>query len=188
VDHRKYYEYLKQRNRMSLLYRRFFLYPMICRFLSGSVLDYGCGIGDFLKFRPHTVGVDINPYAVEWCRNSGLNAIRIKNLPLPFSSGDFKGAVIDNVIEHIIDPVPVLEEIRRVVIKGGILVVGVPGLKGYLHDSDHKRFYDEQILVDLLNRSGFKCIKIIHVPFKSSCLNKIISQYCIYGIFQNKNT
>jgi SAM-dependent methyltransferase len=185
MDHKAYYGYLKKRGRIGLLYRRFFLYPAICRFLHGRVIDFGCGIGDFLKFRSNTVGVDINPYAVEWCKKLGVDAVLIRDLPLPFNDNEFEGAVMDNVLEHINDPGPILDELRRVLMKDGILIIGVPGKRGYWYDSDHKQFYDEKRLVDQLNEAGFRCDTVFHMPTKSSWLDRKLRQYCIYGIFQS---
>ncbi len=61
-----YLAYLKNCSKLGLLYRRHWLYPRLCCYLRGRVLDVGCGIGDFVAFRPETVGVDINPVTVAW--------------------------------------------------------------------------------------------------------------------------
>jgi SAM-dependent methyltransferase len=185
MGHKEYHEYLRTRGHVGLFYRHFFLYPVICRFLHGRAIDYGCGIGDFLRFRSNTVGVDINPYAIDWCRKLGVDAVLIQDLPLPFHDNEFDGAVMDNVIEHIHNPRPILEELSRVLVKDGKLVVGVPGRRGYQHDSDHKQFYDEKSLSGRLHGAGFQRDKVFHMPIKSSVLDDKLRQYCIYGVFRN---
>ena len=178
-----YYQYLIQRGRLAAVYRRWYLYPRICRHLQGRVLDVGCGIGDFLRFRPDTVGVDTNPYLVEHCRKLGLNAHHSQGVTMPFETGEFQGVVMDNVLEHIAEPLPVLFEVSRVLTPGGKFVVGVPGLRGHAADPDHKIFYDERGLIDCLAGAGFTVRTSFHVPLKSRWCDHTVRQYCIYGVF-----
>lgn len=180
----EYATYLQSRSWWGLIYRNLYLYPKLSRFFSGRVLDVGCGVGDLLAFHKHAIGVDINPFNVDFCALRGLNAqlMDIDKLPLPNCSCDT--AILDNVLEHIDDPLPILAEVKRVLRADGCLVVGVPGLKGYASDSDHKVFYDEELLESVAKKSGFKIIKFVYAPlFKSSFLSKKVSQYCIYSIW-----
>ena len=126
-----YYEYLKKRSIIGLLYRKYILYPSICKHLNGHVLDIGCGIGDFLKFRANTVGI----------------------------------------------------EISRVLKQNGKLLVGVPGIKGYKRDPDHKIFYDLQKLIKLMNHNNLSYITHFYQPIIFANLSKIISQHSLYSIF-----
>jgi SAM-dependent methyltransferase len=180
----KYYLYLRQRSRLGLLYRRYWLYPRLNRHLRGQTLDVGCGIGDFLAYRPGTVGADINPATVEWCRHQGLNAHLMAADVLDFADGSFDSATLDNVLEHLTAPVPLLRDIYRVLRLHGALVVGVPGQYGYTVDPDHKIFYDEALLVSTLDAAGFALQQIFHTPWRSNWLNLHMRQYCIYGVFQ----
>lgn len=185
IDWKSYHNYLLQRNRRSLLYRRYYLYPRLSQFLEDRVLEVGCGIGDFLVFRRQTTGVDINPYNINYCRNQGLDAHLIEGERYPFAESTFDGVLIDNVLEHLVDPAPTLSEIQRVLRPGGMLIVGVPGSCGYDRDPDHKHFYDEKLLVTCLEQAGFKTIKIVHMPFRCTFLDRKMRQYCIYCVFQN---
>ena len=178
-----YFEYLKSRSAAGLFYRRFWLYPRLCRHLSGRLLDVGCGLGDMLAFRPDSVGVDINPRTVEWCRTRGLDARLMRRNELPFESGAFSSILLDNVLEHLSDPEPLLEEIRRVLVDGGRLVVGVPGLRGYKADPDHKRYYSETELIKKLEEFHFNCKRLFYMPIKWKWLNNSVRQYCVYGVF-----
>jgi SAM-dependent methyltransferase len=181
----QYSHYLRQRSRMGLWYRRYWLYPRLCAFLQGRVIDIGCGIGDFLTYRQATVGVDINPANVDWCRSQGLDAHLMKEDVLPFVDDSFDGAVLDNVLEHIADPRALIFEIRRVLHPRGTLVIGVPGAHGYTCDSDHKIFYDEATLVSTMVALGFGLQKVYHAPIRSEWMNKSLRQYCVYGVFVN---
>jgi SAM-dependent methyltransferase len=169
---------------MAWLYRKYWLYPRICHHLFGTVLDVGCGIGDFLAFRQDTVGTDINPRSINWCRGNGHHVEPMLPDALPFQNEAFDGVVIDNVLEHIADPFPLLAEVYRVLRSGGKAVIGVPGRRGYASDTDHKVFYDEELLVFTMIRSGFRLRRLLPMPFKSSWLDARLRQYCLYGVFQ----
>lgn len=182
TDSQAYFQYLTKKSFIGGFYRRFFLYPKINCLLKGRTLDVGCGIGDMLKFRPNSVGVDINPFNVEFCRSLDLEAHLMQVDQLPFNEASFDSLLLDNVLEHISDPVPLLKEVKRVMRTDGLLVIGVPGLKGQLCDLDHKAYYHEADLCELANRLGFTIEKFMYTPlFKSTLFSRTIKQYCIYS-------
>lgn len=178
-----YFNYLRSRSVLGLLYRRYWLYPRLVRVLRGRVLDVGCGIGDFLKFRPETVGADINRYVIESCCRRGLDARLMTADVLPFPDDSFDCVVMDNVLEHIYEPRPLLGEITRVLRPNGCLLIGVPGLRGYACDSDHKVFYAEDSLDELMRHSGYSKDKTFYTPVKSEWLDRVLPQYCLYGVY-----
>ena len=180
----EYFEYLKERSRLSWLYGRYVLYPRLCRYLDGKTLDVGCGIGDLLSHRIETVGVDINPAAVEWCHFRGLDAHQMSPNEIPFHDARFNSAILDNVLEHLADPAELLIEIGRVLRPRSSLVVGVPGRRGYASDSDHKIFYDEATLLSTLGTAGFCLQHLFYMPFKSAWLDVRVRHYCLYGVFE----
>jgi SAM-dependent methyltransferase len=184
TDHDDYFESLMRRKRAGLWYRDLWLYPRICRHLTGTVLDIGCGIGDMVRHRPRTVGVDVNPKAVAFCRRRGLRVELMQPDRLPFTDCEFDGAVLDNVLEHLERPEPLLAEARRVLKARGSFVVGVPGERGFEGDPDHKRRYSEGALVDAIRSAGFQLSRIFHQPFRSRLLDRHFRYYAIYGVFQ----
>jgi SAM-dependent methyltransferase len=186
LEYKQYFQYLRKRSKLGLVYRKFWLYPKLNKQLKGRTLDVGCGIGDMLKFHANAVGVDINPEAVNFCSNQNLDARLMLPDILPFDDGSFDSVLLDNVLEHINAPSPLLNEVKRVLVKNGSLLIGVPcGEKGFNSDSDHKRFYDEKLLVTCLTDHGFILVKAFYAPFKFHWFNKKISQYCLYGVFKN---
>jgi len=184
VDEDAYFRYLRGRTRLALAYRRLYLYPRLCRHLQGRALDVGCGIGDMLAFRPHTVGVDVNQPAVAWCRAQGLDARQSTPERLPFGPAEFDSAILDNVLEHLANPQPVLQEIHRILVSGGTLLVGVPGERGFAADPDHKIYYDERKLQATVEKAGFRSDRTLHSPWRASWLSRLLTQYCIYGVFK----
>ena len=183
MNYLEYCTYLKSRSLGGKLYRNCWLYPRLARHLSGRVLDVGCGIGDMLRFRPNTVGVDINPETVAWCRQQGLDVHHMEKNRLPFDAGTFDGLILDNVLEHITVPQPLLAEARRVLKPLGRLLAGVPGPKGYRSDPDHKVYYDADGLIRLMQNNGFICRMVLPMPLRLPWLFARMRQYCIYGVF-----
>jgi SAM-dependent methyltransferase len=184
AQHDDYFSYMVQRSLAGDLYRRFFLYPRLARRLPGFTLDLGCGLGDFLRFRPRTIGVDINPRAVAFCRDRGLDARPMQPDRLPLEDASFDSILLDNVLEHIAEPMPILAEIRRTLKPGGRLLVGVPGLRGWDSDADHKVFYDETLLVETLSAFGFTAIETFYSPlWRSPWLSRMLRQYCLFMLF-----
>lgn len=181
-----YFDSLIRRKRVGLWYRNAWLYPRICRHLRGQVLDVGCGIGDMVSYRAQTIGVDINPKAVAYCRSRGLIVEQMQSDRLPFPDGAFEGAVLDNVLEHLEKPEQLLAEVRRVVRTGGSFVVGVPGEGGYASDPDHKHHYPETTLIRCVESSGFQVSTVFHQPFRSRLLDRRFRYYAIYGVFRRR--
>ena len=178
-----YHNLLRRRNINGILYRKYFLYPRLKKFINGKTLDVGCGIGDFLKYSNNSVGVDINIYNIKYINDLGLEAYVMKDNKIPFPNKYFNSIMLDNVLEHIEYPVPLLDEIRRISSEQAILIVGVPGVKGFKRDDDHKIFYDEYSLKELINKFGFSHRKTIYYPLNFKLLSKLISQFCVYQVF-----
>jgi len=154
--------------------------------LKGNTLDVGCGIGDMLSFRPNTVGVDINPHNVAFCKELGHDVKLMMPDLLPFEETSFESVLLDNVLEHISKPTPLLAEIRRVLKPQGVVLIGVPGIRGQASDPDHKYFYDEAALSLYAKSNGFKVLKVFHMPMgRSLFLSSHIRQYCIYSVWQS---
>ena len=184
TDYDDYFECLARRKRAGLWYRDLWLYPRICGHLTGTVLDVGCGIGDLVRHRPQTIGVDVNPKAVAFCQSQGLEVQLMQPDRLPFTDCVFDGAVLDNVLEHLERPEPLLADVRRVLKAGGHFVVGVPGKRGFDSDSDHKLHYTEPALIDAIRTAGFELSRTFHQPLRSRLLDLHFRYYAIYGVFR----
>jgi SAM-dependent methyltransferase len=183
-DQTDYFDSLIRRKRAGLWYRNIWLYPRICRHLHGRVLDIGCGIGDMVHFRAGTIGVDVNPRAVAYCRSRGLTVQLMEPDVLPFPGAEFDGVILDNVLEHLEKAEPLLEEICRVLRSGGTFVAGVPGERGFASDPDHKRHYAETALIRCIQSAGFELLRVFHQPFRSRLLDRQFRYYAIYGVFR----
>lgn len=100
-----------------------------------ALLDAGCGNGLFGRyFKEKTgcrlVGVDGSPYALEEARRSGYDEVHLcpdmSASPLPFPDASFDFVLCKDVLEHLLMPMHLLEELRRVLRPGGALLCHVP--------------------------------------------------------------
>ena len=181
-----YFKYLIKRSKKALLYRRIFLYPKVFRNLQDPVIDIGCGLGDFLEFYPKALGLDINEECIHFCKNKKMNAELFDGINLKFNDLTIGTVVLDNVLEHIEKPDLLLNEISRAVKPNGLFIVGVPGVKGYEIDDDHKIYYSEKDLIKKIENFNFEHQKTIFTPFRNNFLNLNLRQYCCYGVFLKK--
>lgn len=181
----EYFEYLQSRSRLGFLYRKYFLYPRLSGLVKGQALDFGCGIGDFLAFRPDTAGVDINANNIAFCQANGLDAQLMEQGVIPYPDSSFTSVVMDNVLEHIpaSDADQSIDEVLRVLEPGGTLLIGVPGRKGFALDDDHKCYYGEPELAELLSRHGTIPGIVRRLPFRLPWIDRLLPQYCVYATF-----
>lgn len=107
----------------------------VLRFLrelpSGSrVLDAGCGTGGMLCHlaRFYTQGVDLSPHAVKLCHKRGLRLVSQASVhELPFPDSTFDAVLSLDVLYHAaVDENRALEEMRRVLKPGGLLLLNLP--------------------------------------------------------------
>jgi SAM-dependent methyltransferase len=180
----EYYTYLRKRSVLTYLYRKFLLYPVILRNVKGNILDVGCGIGDLLSYNKKIIGVDINPNTIAYCNNKGFDARLMKINELPFQSRTFECVVLDNVLEHVENPTLLLNEISRVLKKKGLLIIGVPGVRGYDYDPDHKKYYSKVTLISLMKSHNYTLLNAFGMPLNINWLSHKMRQYCLYARFK----
>ena len=127
------------------------------------ILDVGCGTGANLKMLAaygRAEGVDISPQAVDFCRERGLDSVKLGAIEqLPYESGSFELVTALDVVEHLDDDVAGLREIRRVLRRDGRLLLFVPAfmfLWGVQDDvSNHRRRYTLPRLLRAAEAAGF---------------------------------
>src|SRR5215217_688182 len=127
------------------------------------ILDVGCGTGANLKMlaaHGRAEGVDISPQAVEFCRERGLDSVKLGAIELlPYDTDSFELVTALDVIEHLDDDVAGLREMRRVLRRDGRLLLFVPAfmfLWGVQDDvSNHRRRYTLPSLLRAVEAAGF---------------------------------
>src|SRR5215207_2919319 len=127
------------------------------------ILDVGCGTGANLKMlgaHGRAEGVDISPQAVEFCRQRGLDSVKLGAAEhLPYESDSFDLVTALDVVEHLDDDVGGLREMRRVLRRDGRLLLFVPAfmfLWGVQDEvSNHRRRYTLPTLLKAVEAAGF---------------------------------
>ena len=176
---------LKKKKITGKIYQKFFLYPKLLKCLNGLILDVGAGLGDFIMRCPNGYAADPDPLNVQEMLKKNIKAELLFNNKINYKNDFFDSIIMDNVLEHISDPRDLLFEIKRVLKPNGILLIGVPGIKGFNTAPDHKIFYDEHLLRELFNKD-YNFYRSFYTPFKSDILNRYLKSYCLYVIFKKK--
>jgi SAM-dependent methyltransferase len=109
---------------------------LLDRYLQPGVrcVDIGCGDGEPVGVRAKQrgceyVGVDIATEAIRKTAARGLDARLVRDSSsLPFEDGTFEVGFLLEVLEHLFDPQATLEEVRRVLVPYGVLVVTTPNV------------------------------------------------------------
>ena len=167
----EYTDLLKQRYLPGRsLYLRYLIYPRILKRLKkGSVLDMGCGFGEFLKYLTSKSipcsGIDSNEVHVSICNEMGLIAQvgDILNCEMP---NRFENAILDNVLEHLnlIEIDTFLLNLRNILGPKGRLIAITPCLKGQARDPTHKTYVTEDLVLDFSSRHGMQLVEVVNIP------------------------
>ena len=186
----EYFSHLREISVLGRAYKRFLSSPVLfycARRFGKRVIEIGTGIGSGIigAFPDRVVGLEINPLAVDYCRDAGLN-VKLVDADGRFPVGDaaFDACVLDNVLEHIENPSRTLDECYRVTRENGGLVIAVPGIRGYALDADHKKFYDEQTLKTLDERWSLRSLFSIPFLIRSDSLSRCVKQYCLVATYR----
>lgn len=95
------------------------------------LLDFGCGRGDFLVKAQAlgfiTEGIDLDSGAVSYCHQRGLQSVVHGGIErLNEITGNFDIVVLNDVIEHPINPVLLLQQCIGVLKPGGKILIWTP--------------------------------------------------------------
>ena len=103
----------------------------------GKLLDVGAAYGTFLSLARQDFecfGLDVSAYAARVAREEfGLNVQQGSiEQATPFEDEFFDAVVMWDVIEHLVDPIAALQEVRRIVKPGGYLAVSTDDVGNWL--------------------------------------------------------
>jgi len=141
---------------------------VVRRIPSGQpVLDLGCGTGWLSNHVTEHVGLDGSPAAVTAAAALGRD-VRLWRAedPIPFEDSTFGVVVLKDVLEHLIEPVPVVLDIRRVLRPGGVVLAVTPDAQRWVWDDyTHRRPYTRRGLRRLftdhdftIEAGGYDCV------------------------------
>jgi ubiquinone/menaquinone biosynthesis C-methylase UbiE len=151
--------------------------------VKGKVLDVGCGAGGISRaiksYRPdlEVYGVDVSREAISEAQKNagGVSFLQGDINKLPFGKGSFDAVVIFDVLEHLDKPSVALDEVRKVLKKGGMFslytpiegnILSIHGLAKALFGfiplktyGGHVQQFTFSQVKTLLERSSFKIVR-----------------------------
>lgn len=148
-----------------------------------NVLDVGCADGTFTKVifqktkAGRLIGIDILKTSIDYvkrrfARNKSMKFKVADAHKLPFNNGEFDAVFCLEALEHVVDPLKVLQEIYRVLKKGGYAIVLVPSENWLFHsivwplwqkwpgkniwEHTHLHNFSNGFIEELVEKPGFK--------------------------------
>jgi SAM-dependent methyltransferase len=135
------------------------------RFVRGSVLEVGCGVGTFTQKLARAPGVtsllsiDIADAAVARCRAAVQSPLLdVRRADVQDVAGAFDLVVCMNVLEHIEDDLAALRHMLALVKPGGTLFLLVPShqflFSSFDAESGHHRRYNKRRMTALVSQAA----------------------------------
>jgi SAM-dependent methyltransferase len=139
---------------------------------AGRLLDFGCGAGEVLQEMQargwHVTGLDFSLQVVRDIQTRLHVPAVLGTLPHPdLAPGSFEAITMSQSLEHVHDPLRVLQEAHRLLTPGGRVVVAVPNIDSLafrwfgadwwgLDVPRHLTHFAPATLARMLERAGFR--------------------------------
>ncbi|WP_159056648.1 class I SAM-dependent methyltransferase [Streptomyces yokosukanensis] len=168
----------------------------------GTVLDVGCGIGNFVSFAQtrcdRAYGVDVDAGAVNMARSRGLRVALSDDLDALLPDASMDALTLWDVIEHLYDPFPVLNGALRKLRPGGTVIFETPDasfpvrpvvlavnamsrgrvdLTGHMYYWEHKIYFTEAGMRAILNRLECEVISVERPTSPRAKMQEIFTRY-----------
>ncbi len=163
---------------------------------TGLVLDLGCAFGHLevaaLETGFSVIAADISLAAVRFARQKyGVHGVVADAAHPPFRSGSFDLICLYDVIEHVVDPVAVLREARRLLKPNGLLHIVTPDVRSlsarilgrywfHYKPFEHVAYFSRATLMQAMRKAGWEIDHIGAVPSRMS-LATIVHKLSYYS-------
>lgn len=138
-----------------------------------KVIDVGCRTGDFLMHWDDRVsknGIELSTKSANIAKNRGLTIYQDFIENINFSGKKFDVVTCYAVLEHLENPIPIIENLINIVDKNGILVIMIPYFDSWkskilyflnyrwhmFSQPEHLNFYSKKFLDELMLENGFE--------------------------------
>jgi len=148
-----------------------------------SLLDIGAGDGLLLEaFRSagtpagHLHGTELDERAVANIQKRGFKGLLKRAEELDFPAGTFNAVTMIQVIEHVGEPMRLVQRLGAMMSKGGVLFLETPNMKawdraffrkrlwGGYYFPRHWTLWDPETMTHMLNESRFDVVSITTLP------------------------
>jgi len=165
-----------------------------------QIVDVGCGDGSAthlvsnLNAGNTVIGVDWSATALARARARGLLVVQggVDTCGLPLPDGCADVVIMSELIEHLVDTDAAVDEVRRVLRPGGVLLLSTPNLAVWFNRGlvglgiqpvfsevsmrgiygrpghevvGHLRLFTRRALVEFLAARGFRCERVLGAPY-----------------------
>ena len=166
----------------------------ICDRAQGKkLLDLGCGVGGYSRMLMdkgfEVIALDVNEQYVSIARSIGVDARVYDGHRLPIDASSVDSTFLMEVLEHVPDCKALLREIRHVTRNNVIATVpnNTQRLNGHIAwshmlDVDHKNFFSEETLEELL-KSEFRVVDIRQILPVDSFLAQDLLPYKLFRVY-----
>ncbi len=139
----------------------------------GSLLDIGAATGFFMNIAKNrgfvVTGVEFSNYAAEKGRKLGLNLITGDLISQKFPDESFDVITMFDVIEHVPNPKEIIFEVKRILKKGGVVIINTPDAESLwakvlgkhwqlIMPPEHINYFSPKNLGDYFTENGFRVI------------------------------
>lgn len=165
-----------------------------------SLLDVGCGEGNFLKSvevdtKAEVWGVELLPEIANKAKDLTDNILigKIEDVLSSLPNDYFDCITFNDVLEHLIQPWDVLEQIMPKLTHNGVIVASIPNVR-YIYnlqellikkdweykeagilDSTHFRFFTKKSIIRMVKKSGYEIVTIKGINKANSWKFKLLN-------------
>ena len=138
-------------------------------------LNLGCG----KDIRPGWVNCDLQ-------KHNGVNkSFNFENYPYPFKSNEFDYVLLDNVLEHMLHPLKVLDELYRIAKNGAVIHIIVPyfNCAGAYNDVTHYHYFNRRTFEVMFNKDSTYLLdskrkfEIINLKLEPTLMGKMVPSF-----------
>ena len=192
----KNYFVLEKTHWLFKIRRKIFFYFIQKYSKPGSkIFDFGCGsgylVGELQKMGHDAHGMDFEKEAIDYGTNSGIKNLTLgKGDKLEYANKNFDLLTAFDVLEHIENEKPVIEELVRILKPGGKMIISVPAyqwLWGVQDEvSHHFRRYTAGSLLKIFKE--FLELRPVRITYFNSLLFLPIAFVRLFSrLFDTKN-
>lgn len=152
----------------------------------GSMLDVGCGEGYALAFFQEQEwsvrGIDFSAAGVASKNPSCTHVLETGDVFQLLEAEIHKGVTynvvwLQNVLEHVIEPLTLLESLKALLVSSGIAVITVPNdcsttqrgaiehkhinTEFWIAPPDHLNYFDNESLMNTVRETGWECLEML---------------------------